>query len=128
MSLRLEINQPASSDDLNRLFARSWPDHTSTDFDHLLQRALIYVCAYESEELIGFVKIVTDGGVHGFLLDPTIAPDHRRKGYGRAVVQCAVQAARQHGLEWIHVDYAPALAGFYAACGFRPSSAGVLRL
>lgn len=128
MSLRIEVNPPVSSDDLNQLFARSWPNHTSTDFAPLLRRALIYVCAYDDQELIGFAKVVTDGGVHGFLLDPTIAPEHRRKGCGRALVARILHEARRRGLEWIHVDYEPQLARFYAGCGFRPSTAGVLRL
>jgi len=43
-------------------------------------------------------------------------------------VKYAVAEAKQHGLEWIHVDYEPYLQGFYASCGFKSSAAGVLRL
>jgi GNAT superfamily N-acetyltransferase len=128
MSLRFTINDAVESDALNRLFSRSWPEHLATDFAPLLQRALVYVCAYQQEELIGFVKIISDGGIHGFLLDPTIHPQHRRKGLGSILVNRAVAEAKRRGLEWIHVDYEPHLQSFYAACGFRPSAAGVLRL
>jgi GNAT superfamily N-acetyltransferase len=128
MSFRVEINPPIDSDALNQLFARAWPEHEVTDFRSLLSHALIHACAYQEEQLIGFVKIISDGGIHGFLLDATIDPAHRRKGHGAALVKAAVAEARPRGIEWLHVDYEPHHAGFYARCGFRPTSAGVIRL
>lgn len=102
--------------------------HSPTDFDPLLQKALLYVTAHWNDRTIGFVKIITDGGVHGFLLDTTVLPEFRRRGIGTELTARAIDAAKEHHLEWIHVDYEIHLEGFYAKCGFRPSAAGVLRL
>jgi len=40
----------------------------------------------------------------------------------------AVRVARERGAEWLHVDFEPHLEGFYRACGFRPTEAGLIRL
>ena len=94
----------------------------------LLARALTYVCAYEGDQLIGFAKVISDGGVHAFLLDPTVDPDFQRKGIGRLLVTKCVEIARLNNIEWIHVDFEPRFESFYRECGFTLSRAGVLNL
>jgi GNAT superfamily N-acetyltransferase len=74
------------------------------------------------------LNLAWDGGAHAFLLDTTVHPDHQRRGVGTELVRRAVTAARQGGAEWMHVDYEAHLKGFYHACGFRPSPAGLIRL
>ena len=72
--------------------------------------------------------VAWDGRQHAFLLEPTVHPDRRRRGIGRELVRRAEAAAREAGCEWLHVDYEPALAPFYEACGFKPTPAGLIRL
>lgn len=86
------------------------------------------VVAYADDELIGFVRLAWDGGVHSFLLEPTVCPNFRRRGIGRSLVECAVAVARDRGMEWVHVDYEPHLREFYRACGFTPTNAGLIHL
>jgi GNAT superfamily N-acetyltransferase len=118
-----------SNAELDRLYLDSWPNHHPPyDFAPELQHALTYVCAYDGDELVGFVRLAWDGGIHAFLLEPTVRPEYRRRGIGRALVERAVAVARERGLEWIHVDYEPGLAAFYQACGFRPTDAGLIHL
>lgn len=78
--------------------------------------------------LVGYVNVVGDGGVHAFVLDTTVHPDEQRRGLGRRPVTTAAEQARERGARWPHVDYEPALAGFYAGCGFRPTAAGLMAL
>ena len=95
----------------------------------VLERSLTWVTAHDADTLVGFVNVAWDGGVHAFLLDTTVHPDWQRRGVGVGLVQRAAQAAREHrGLEWLHVDYGSHLTDFYAACGFTPTPAGLLRL
>jgi GNAT superfamily N-acetyltransferase len=93
----------------------------------LLPQARLSDLRYLGDELIGFVRLAWDGG-HAFLLEPTVRPDLRRRGIGRALVERAVAVARERGLEWVHVDYEPHLREFYRACGFTPTDAGLIRL
>lgn len=90
--------------------------------------SLVHLGAYAGDALVGYVNVATDGGVHAFLLDPMVHPGWRRRGLGRRLVERAAELARQRGAEWLHVDYEPHLEGFYRACGFRPTAAGVMRL
>ena len=70
----------------------------------------------------------TDGGIHAFLLDTTVHPDYRRQGIATELVALVTSAARARGADWLHVDYEPHLAGFYRACGFRHTEAGLIAL
>ncbi len=87
-----------------------------------------YICACRGDELIGFVNLAWDGGIHAFVLDTTVHPNFRRRGVGRRLVTLAVEAARERGVEWVHADFEPHFRGFYYACGFRRTEAGVLHL
>jgi ribosomal protein S18 acetylase RimI-like enzyme len=122
------LDAPVTSRQLNDLFAVSWEGHERSNFEPILERSLCYVCAYRGDELIGFVNLAWDGGSHAFVLDTTVHPNFRRRGVGRRLVTLAVEAARERGAEWVHVDFGPHLRGFYIACGFRSTEAGLLRL
>jgi ribosomal protein S18 acetylase RimI-like enzyme len=120
---------PAVDDsELNALFVAAWPSHARRDFTPVLKQSLAYICAYAGARLIGFVNLAWDGGIHAFLLDPTVHPDWQHRGVGRELVRRAAEAARERGLEWLHVDYESQLEAFYQACGFRPTAAGLLDL
>jgi len=123
-----QISPPVGNDALNTLFEAAWPRHTRSDFQPTLNHSLAYICAYDGQQLIGFVNLAWDGGIHAFLLDTTVHRDWQRRGIGRALVLRAADAARERGIHWLHVDYEPHLAGFYRGCGFRPTEAGLLWL
>jgi lincosamide nucleotidyltransferase len=122
------INPEIGNDTLNALFAASWPSHMPSDFSAPHRHSLAYVCAFAEDTLIGYVNLAWDGGSHAFLLDTTVLPEWRRRGVGHQLVLQAIGVARTQGIEWIHVDYEPRLTGFYRACGFRPTEAGLIWL
>ena len=121
--LRFEIREEPTNDELNGLFAESWPDHASTDFVPVLTHSLTYVACRSEGELVGFVNVAWDGGVHAFLLDTTVRPDWRRR-----LVEIAAAEAAQLGMQWLHVDYTRMYEPFYRRCGFRPTLAGLIDL
>ena len=94
----------------------------------MLSRSLAHISAYDGTTLIGFVNVATDGGVHAFLLDTSVHPDFQHRGIGSDLVRRAIEAAKARGAQWLHVDYEPHLDGFYRACGFRPTLAGLIDL
>lgn len=121
------VRSAVGDEELNRLFAASWPGHGARPFAPVLARSLLWVCAY-APGLVGFVNVAWDGGAHAFLLDTVVHPAHRRRGIGRGLVLRAADAVRGSGVEWLHVDYEPHLEGFYRGCGFRHTTAGLLRI
>ena len=91
--------------------------------------SLGWVCARRNGELVGWVNVPWDGGVHAFILDTVVAGSGRRHGIGTRLVAIAAENARAAGCEVLHVDFEDELAPFYLeACGFRPSPAGLIEL
>ena len=80
-------------------------------------------------DLVGFVNVAWDGGVHAFILDTLTAARAQRQGIGTQLVRIATERARDAGCEWLHVDFEPHLTRFYlASCGFGSTPAGVIAL
>jgi predicted N-acetyltransferase YhbS len=93
-----------------------------------LSQSLSYFAAFAAGQVVGFVNVAWDGGAHAFILDPTVHPQYQRRGIGSALVRLGVGAATKNRVEWVHVDFEPRLASFYAALGFRSTAAGLLRV
>lgn len=113
---------------MRRLWLSSWGDAGPASFAPILKRSLVHVGAFDGPLLVGFVNVAWDGGVHAFLLDTSVDRDFQRRGIATQLVRRATEVARERGAAWLHVDYEPQLAGFYAQCGFRPTQAGLIRL
>ena len=117
--------------DLNILHAEGF-EHRVLDFDwdaQLRRHSLGWVCAWRAGELVGFVNVAWDGGVHAFILDTLVAARARRHGIGTGLIAVAVEHARAAGCEWLHVDFEDHLVPFYfQACGFTPTNAGLIAL
>jgi GNAT superfamily N-acetyltransferase len=128
MNISYVISPPLENTVLNTLSSSAWGKTNTTDFQKQLEQALCYVAAFDQTRLVGFVKLVGDAGVHAFLLDTTVHPAYQHQGIGKALVARAVQHAKAHGVEWVHVDYEAHLEPFYQACGFQATKAGLLRV
>lgn len=106
--------------------------HRTLDVDwsaRVRRHSLGWVCAWRESQLVGFVNVAWDGGVHAFVLDTMVSGDLRRSGIGAELVATAAGEARAARCEWLHVDFDDGLRAFYFdACGFRPTSAGLLAL
>jgi GNAT superfamily N-acetyltransferase len=91
--------------------------------------SLGWVVARIDGRLVGFVNVVWDGLVHAWIQDVMVADRVGRRGIGTAVVGAAADGARAAGCETLHVDFDADLSPFYVgACGFTPTSAGLLDL
>ncbi len=117
---------------LNELHAEAFA-HAVLDDDWVAQvskHSLGWICAWsEAAELIGFVNIPWDGGVHAFVVDTIVSTNARRRGLGKAMMKLAAEQAHEAGCEWLHVDFEDDLGPFYfGACDFAPTNAGLIQL
>jgi len=130
--IEYRLRPALTNDALNALFSVGWPSWQTapdtSDWQPVLARSLVYIGAYAGDVLVGFVNVAWDGRDHAFLLDPRVDPKYREQGIGTELARLARVASAEAGCEWLHVDYAPELAPFYAACGFEPTPAGLIRL
>ena len=93
------------------------------------RHSLGWVTARHNGAPVGFVNVVWDGLIHAWIQDTMVAADHRAVGIGKRVIEVAMQHAARSGCEWLHVDFDDHLRDFYlAACGFTPTSAGLIQL
>jgi GNAT superfamily N-acetyltransferase len=113
---------------LRDLWRSAWSSEGPQSFQPILKRSLVHVGAFAESQLVGFVNVAWDGGIHAFLLDTCVHASVQRQGLGSKLVSGAVEHARARGAQWLHVDYEPHLAQFYERCGFRPTQAGLMAL
>ena len=134
MTLDCTWRGSCTSTELDVLHAEAFGTGLSTDAEsdwqaRLAAHSLGWVTARDHGALLGFVNVVWDGLVHAWLQDTMVATAARHRGVGTQLVALARHGAEDAGCEWLHVDFEERLAPFYlGACGFRPTSAGLLRL
>jgi len=132
MTATYEWRGAFENDELERLHAEGFGRRVLDDADRVGQverYSLGWIVARDDGELVGFVNVAWDGGVHAFILDTLTVASHTRQGIGTHLVRLAVDGARDAGCEWLHVDFEDHLSSFYfEACGFTPTPAGVIAL
>jgi ribosomal protein S18 acetylase RimI-like enzyme len=117
---------------LNLLHAEAF-GHAVLEYDWLAvlrAHSLGWVCAFDGDELIGFVNVAWDGDEHAFILDTAVLRRYRRQGVGTRLVALAAERARAAGCHWLHVDFDDEGLRrlYFDACGFRPTVAGLIDL
>ncbi len=131
MAVRCEWRGSFTNDEVNKLHAEAF-GHPVLEADWKGQveaHSLGWVCAREGADLVGFVNVPWDGGVHAFILDTMVPLTRRRLGIGRELVAVAIVEAGAAGCEWLHADFDDGLRAFYVdACGFSPTDAGLIAL
>ena len=116
---------------VNALHAEGF-DHPYQDIGWVTQvhrHSLGWVCARLDGELVGFINVAWDGGVHAFILDTVVSVGQQRSGIGAELVAVAAREARAAKCDWLHVDFEDGLRAFYFdTCGFTPTDAGLIAL
>jgi GNAT superfamily N-acetyltransferase len=108
---------------------RLYSDAEWTWSDLLAKHSLGWVVARDDGVLVGFVNVVWDGFTHAWVQDTMVASGARNRGIGTQMIEIVRSECRGSGCEWLHVDFDEDLGKFYfQACGFTPTSAGLIRL
>jgi len=123
-----------ANEEVNELHAEAFDtrtfDASEWDWQELTARhSLGWVTARLDGQLVGFVNVLWDGLVHAWIQDVMVAKSARHRKIGVGLVEAARGGALDAGCEWLHVDFDDDLKTFYLdACGFEPSSAGLMNL
>ena len=123
--------EPFDNVEVNALHAEGFGHEPLGDdwWAQVNRHSLGWACARKGSELVGFVNVAWDGGVHAFILDTVVSARMRRQKAGTLLVTLAVREARAAGCEWLHVDFEDHLRPFYLGrCGFMPANAGLIAL
>ncbi|UCE28149.1 MAG: ribosomal protein S18-alanine N-acetyltransferase [Candidatus Coatesbacteria bacterium] len=118
--------RPTSEEDIRAIveienvsFPAPW---TEASFRHELTnpKAFFRVAGGENDEVLGYYDIWVYAG-EGHLLNICVAPEHRRKGLGKALLENALAAAQGAGAREVYLEVRPsnnAAINLYEKYGF----------
>jgi ribosomal protein S18 acetylase RimI-like enzyme len=132
MACVFEWRGPIKNREVNSLHLESFgaDSSTETDWVSLVERnSLGWATARDDQRLVGFVNVISDGQTHAWIQDVMVSTGSRHMGIGSRLVAMARDASRDAGCKSLHVDFEEGLGGFYfRACGFYPTTAGLMKL
>jgi GNAT superfamily N-acetyltransferase len=134
MSLSFEWRGAFENAEVDALHAEAFGtgdhrDHASSRTSLVATHSLGWVTARDHAGLVGFVNVLWDGLTHAWVQDTMVAGSERRRGIGSDMMAVVRVECQKAGCEWLHVDFDESLGEFYfQACGFTPTTAGLMRL
>lgn len=128
MNVEYRRRPPLTNEMLGELLDGDASRDKRSDYENLLTHSLTWVGAFDGDRLIGYANVAWDGGVHAFLLDPTVKEEFRGHGIGTRLVKEVLAAVAEYPtIQWVHVDSSDDLMKhFYVPAGFRPTAAGLV--
>lgn len=76
--------------------------------------------AYDAEQLVGFVRVISDGKLHAFVTEMIVHPEYQGSGIGKQLLNAILKKCLAGGITDIQLFCARGKAAFYLQGGFIP--------
>ena len=125
MAIKILRNELIDAIELNRLLETAhWNIEPPTRLQEALRKTWGWLTVRdESDNLIGFVRVFSDGVKHAYVLNMIVHPDHRKKGIGSALMAELMRFLGEHRLMPTPAA-TPGNVDFYRRFGFEAESNG----
>ncbi len=120
--------QSSEIEEARRLLSENGWKHRVSDaslFSQLVSNSQRAIVAVEGATVIGFARAICDELSNGYLSMVVVAPDHRRRGVGRALVRAVMGENPQ--ITWVLRAGRPEELPFFERLGFVPSTVAMER-
>ena len=125
-AMKLEHQKPTISEYKQLRAAVDWWDVDEGAAETALSNSLFSVVAVEKGTLVGFGRIVGDGGLYFYIQDLIIHPEFQEKGYGKKVMDELMSFVRANAKSgaFIGLMAANGLERYYESFGFKAREDG----
>jgi len=123
MKLKVKILEINNSDvSLLRTLFKScewdWlkPDRCMMD---AIKNSFLAMVGFWDNKPVCFGRVISDGYIYGLMVDIIVAPEHRRKGYGKELTRLLLEESKKKGLKVIQLLSSKEGKRLYAGIGFQ---------
>lgn len=125
MSISIIINEKLKANELNTLLATNkWDIHPEEKLQQCIDKSWGHISARNADgQLVGYVRIISDGIRHAYICSMIVHPDYRKKGVGSRIMKEVMSLLEENRLFPTLVAN-PGNRAFYEKFGFQQEPKG----